>query len=148
MANVNNATLSGNLTRDPELRHTPSGVAVCNLGLAVNRRYKDENAEGGYAEEVSFFDIIVWGSYGELTARKLQKGDSITVQGRLKQNRWEAEDGSKRSKVELIADQIDSEGYFRAKDDEKENDSGSESAPEAAPASETKAAPGKDDIPF
>lgn len=153
MSNVNSVVVSGNLTRDPELRSTTNGTSVVNLGIAVNRSYKSESAEGGYAEEVSFFDVTVWGGFGELVARKLRKGDSATIQGRLKQDTWETDTGEKRSKVQIIADQIDSDGFFRSKDE----DNTAVAAPaETAPAStaatstntETPALPSADDIPF
>lgn len=145
MANINTVAISGNLTRDPELRHTASGTAVVGIGVAVNRSIKDENAEGGYREEVSFFDATVWGNFGELVARKLRKGDHVTVQGRLKQDTWETDGGEKRYKVQIIAEQIDSEGFFRSKDEDNATSAATESTPEAAPAA---AAPAKDDIPF
>lgn len=148
MANVNSATISGNLTRDPELRTTPSGAVVVSFAVAVNRRYKDESAEDGYAEEVSFIDVTVWGNFGELIARKLRKGDSATVQGRLRQSRWETEDGSKRSRVELVADQIDSDGLFRSKDED--NDPTAAASDESASAEKPKATQlaAEDDLPF
>lgn len=145
MANVNTVTVSGNLTRDIELRWTPSGATVASGGIAVNRRYKDESAEDGYAEEVSFFDFVVWGKFGELVARKLRKGDSATVQGRLRQSRWEAEDGSNRSRVEIVADQIDSDGFFRSKDED--NDS-TAAAPAEAEAPKQGQLAAEDDLPF
>lgn len=142
MANVNTCTVSGNLTRDPELRSLPSGTSVANIGIAVNRRYKDENAEDGYAEEVSYFDISVFGKFAELVARKLRKGDSAVVQGRLKQSRWETEDGN-RSRVEIIADQIDSDGFFRSKEEDATTTTG-----DAAPSDTPATPPADDDIPF
>ncbi len=143
--NINTAVLSGNVTRDPELRHTKGGTAVCNLGLAVNKSRKQE--DGSYEDSVSFFDLTIWGNYGELVARKVQKGDAITASGELEQQRWEAEDGSKRSKVVLVARQIDGAAMYRAKDEE--NAPVADDAPAAtteAPAAD--ATPTTDDIPF
>ena len=117
MSNLNTVAISGNLTRDPELRHTPNGYAVCNLGVAVNRTRKDKDS-GERIEETSFFDVVVWGGFGELCARKLRKADLVSVEGRLEQRRWEAEDGTKRSKVEIVANQVDGQGLYRSKDEE------------------------------
>jgi single-strand DNA-binding protein len=146
MGNINTVTVSGNLTRDPELRSTKNGTSVASFGIAVNRRFKNEAAEGGYEEEVSFFDITVWSGFGELTAAKLRKGDSATVQGRLKQNRWETDEGEKRSRIEIIADQIDSDGYFRSKDEN--NDTTAAPAAVQGTLEATVAATTDDDIPF
>lgn len=142
MGNVNTVTVSGNLTRDPELREFGTDGKVANLGIAVNRqRFNKETEE--YDNEVSFFDVTVWGNYGALTARKLKKGDSCTVSGRLEQQTWET-DGEKRQKVVIIASDVDSEGYFRSKDEE------STPAATAAPAESTTpaATASDDDIPF
>lgn len=97
-------TLVGNLTRDPELRQTPSGTSVCQLGVAVNSSYKDSS--GQWVEKPSFFDVVVWGAQGENCARYLSKGRQVAVDGRLDQRTWEAQDGTRRSKVEIIADTV------------------------------------------
>lgn len=97
-------TLVGNLTRDPELRQTPSGTPVCQLGVAVNSSYKDSS--GQWVEKPSFFDVVVWGTQGENCARYLAKGRQVAVDGRLDQRTWDAQDGSKRSKVEIVADTV------------------------------------------
>lgn len=143
MSNVNSATISGNLTRDPELRHTPSGYAVANLGVAVNRTRKDKDTQERI-EETSFLDVTVWGGFGELCCRKLRKGDLVTVQGRLEQRSWEADDGTKRSKVEIVADQVDGAGLYRSKDEENTTTAPATAAPAQAPL----AAAADDDIPF
>ena len=96
--------IAGNLTRDPELRQTPSGTSVCQFGVAVNRSYKD--ASGQWAEKTSFFDVVVWGGQGESCARFLSKGRQVSIDGRLEQRSYDAQDGSKRSKVEIIADNV------------------------------------------
>jgi single-strand DNA-binding protein len=96
--------LAGNLTRDPELRQTPNGTSVCQFGVAVNRSYKD--ASGQWAERTSFFDVVVWGAQGESCARFLSKGRQVAVDGRLEQRSYDAQDGTKRSKVEIIADNV------------------------------------------
>jgi len=97
-------TLVGNLTRDPELRQTPGGTSVCQMGVAVGRRYKDSS--GQWVDKASFFDVVVWGQQGENCAQYLSKGREVAVDGRLDQRSWEAQDGSKRSKVEIIAETV------------------------------------------
>lgn len=144
MSNINTATISGNITRDPELRHTPSGFPVCNVGVAVNRRRKDKDTQE-YVEEASFIDVTVWGTFGELVARKLRKGDLVMVTGRLEQRSWEADDGSKRSKVEIVADEMDGPGFYRPASED--NTGGGEYVPAASQASGA-ATPPDDDIPF
>jgi single-strand DNA-binding protein len=101
MASINRVVLVGNLTRDPELRQTPNGKSVCTLGLAVNDRYKNEAGE--WVDKPNFFDIIVWGAQAENCSRYLSKGRPVAVDGRLSYRSWEAQDGSKRSKVEVVA---------------------------------------------
>src|SRR5918994_1171975 len=95
MANINRAILVGNLTRDPELRHTPSGTSVCKLRLAVNSRQKDA-ATGEWGEKPNYFDVTVWGNQGENCAKFLSKGRPVGVDGRLDWREWEAQDGTKR----------------------------------------------------
>lgn len=100
MANFNRVVLAGNITRDPEIRFTGQGVPVCSFGLAVNRvRSKDRDA-------VDFFDVSVWREQGEAVANHKRKGDPILVEGRLQYRTWEARDGSKRSKVDVVADGV------------------------------------------
>lgn len=143
MSDVNTATVSGRLTRDPELRTTTNGTAVCNLGIACSRSRKGD--DGSYTEETSFFDCVVWSGFGELVARKCQKGDLVTVSGRLQQRSWEADDGSKRSKVEIVADEMDGPGFYRPASED--NTGGGEYVPAASQASGA-ATPPDDDIPF
>ncbi|MCZ7665054.1 MAG: single-stranded DNA-binding protein [Thermoleophilia bacterium] len=97
-------TLVGRLSRDPELRQTPNGTSVCTLGVAAGHRYKD--GSGQWVDKTSFFDVIVWGAQGENSARYLSKGRQVAIDGRLDQRSWEAQDGSKRSKVEVVADTV------------------------------------------
>jgi single-strand DNA-binding protein len=94
-ANINRVVLVGNLTRDPELRHTPSGMAVCSLRIAVNTRRKD-GSTGEWTEKPNYFDITVWGNQGESCAQYLSKG----------RREWDAQDGTKRQAVEVIADSV------------------------------------------
>jgi single-strand DNA-binding protein len=102
MANINRVVLVGNLTRDPELRHTPSGTAVCKLRVAVNTRQKDA-ATGEWGDN---FDVTVWGNQGESCAQYLSKGRPVGIDGRLDWREWEAQDGTKRQAVEIIADTV------------------------------------------
>ncbi len=100
---LNQVTLMGNLTRDPELRATPSGQNVCSFSLALNRSYKDQSGE--WQEATDYIDITAWGPLGERVAQYLQKGRRCLVQGRLQSRSWEQE-GQKRSKVEVLASDV------------------------------------------
>ena len=105
MAMDNTVTLTGNITRDPELRFTPSGQAVATFGLAVNRRWT--NRQTNQPEEAtSFFDIVSWGQLAENVTESLSKGNRVVVSGRLDQRSWETQEGDKRSKVEVVADEV------------------------------------------
>jgi single-strand DNA-binding protein len=99
----NSVTVVGNITRDPELRYTTGGRAVTSFGLAVNRRYQVNNE---WQEQTSFFDIVAWAQLGENAAASLNKGARVIVSGRLEQRSWETQNGEKRSKVEIVADEI------------------------------------------
>ena len=101
---INRVTLVGRLTRDPELRHLPSGTQVLQLGLAVNGRQKDE--AGNWVDKPNFFDVKVFGNQAEMLSTHLAKGRRIGVDGRLDWSSWEAQDGSKRSKVEVVASSV------------------------------------------
>jgi single-strand DNA-binding protein len=102
---INRVTLVGRLTRDPELRHLPSGTPVLQLGLAVNGRQKDE--AGNWTDKPNFFDVKVFGNQAEMLANHLAKGRRVGIDGRLDWSSWEASDGSgKRSKVEVIANTV------------------------------------------
>lgn len=102
MADVNNVVLVGRLTRDAELRYTSSGIPVCNFSVAVNRRKKSGDE---WSEEVSFFDVVVWGRQGEALNQYLVKGKQVAVEGELRQNRWE-QDGQQRSRIEIVANNL------------------------------------------
>jgi single-strand DNA-binding protein len=104
MANINRVVLVGNLTRDPELRQTPTGTAVCSLRIAVNTRRKDSS--GQWTEKPNYFDITVWGAQGENCAQYLAKGRPVAIDGRLEWREWDAQDGTKRQAVEVIADTV------------------------------------------
>lgn len=105
MATFNKVILLGNLTRDPELRYTPQGSAVCEFALALNYVYTNKQT-GQKVEEVSFIDIVAWGKTGEICAEYLKKGRQVMIEGRLKQDRWEAQDGKKMSKVRVTAENV------------------------------------------
>ena len=105
MANGNVVELIGNITRDPELRFTPSGAAVANFGLAVNRRWRNQQTNE-WEEQVSFFDVVCWRELAENVMESLTKGSRVMVSGRLDQRSWETQDGEKRSKVEVVADEV------------------------------------------
>jgi single-strand DNA-binding protein len=99
----NQVTLMGNLTRDPELRTTPNGQSVCSFSLALNRSYKGQDGE--WKEMTDFVDIVAWGPLGERVAQYLTKGRPALVSGRLQSRSWE-QDGQKRSKVEVVANDV------------------------------------------
>ena len=101
----NAVVLVGNVTRDPELRFTPSGQATATFGLAVNRRWQNRQTQE-WEEATSFFDVVCWRDMAENAAESLGKGSRIIVSGRLEQRSWETSDGDRRSKVEVVADEI------------------------------------------
>jgi single-strand DNA-binding protein len=103
VAGFNKVILVGNLTRNPELRYTPSGTPVASFGLATSRRYKQGDE---LKEEVCFVDIVVFGKQAEHCGQYLSKGNGVIVDGRLQQRRWETEDGQKRSKHEVVAQAV------------------------------------------
>ncbi|MCE2531977.1 MAG: single-stranded DNA-binding protein [Acidimicrobiia bacterium] len=103
MAFDNTVSIVGNVTRDPELRFTPSGAPVCTFGVAWNRRYE---RGGEQVEDVSFFDVTCWRSLAENVAESITKGTRVIVYGRLDQRSWETPDGEKRNKVEIVADEV------------------------------------------
>ena len=104
MASLNKVLLIGNLTKDPELRYTPNGVAVANLRLAVNRRYKDKNGEA--KEETCFITVTAWDRQAEVCNQYLQKGRPVFVEGRLQSRAWETADGQKRNTIDVRAERI------------------------------------------
>lgn len=99
-----NVTLIGNLTRDPELRFTPSGVAVATVGMAVNRSWRGKDGE--WQEQTSFFDCVVWREQAEQVAESLQQGARVIVSGRLEQRSWETDAGEKRYRIEIQVDEM------------------------------------------
>ena len=103
--NINRVTITGNLTADPELRHTPSGTAVCQLRVAVNGRRKDQS--GQWVDKPNYFNVTVWGAQGENCANYLAKGRPVAIEGRLDWREWEAKDGGgKRQAVQIVANSV------------------------------------------
>jgi single-strand DNA-binding protein len=103
-ANINRVVLVGNLTRDPELRHTPGGTPVCSLRIAVNSRRKDES--GQWVDKPNYFSISVFGNQAESCTQYLSKGRPVAIDGRLEWREWQAQDGAKRESVEVVADSV------------------------------------------
>jgi single-strand DNA-binding protein len=140
--NINRVVLVGNLTRDPELRHTPSGTPVCSLRVAVNTRRKDES--GQWVDKPNYFDVTVWGQQGENCAQYLSKGRPVAVDGRLEWREWEAQDGSKRQAVDIVADSV----QFLGGRMEGEGQPAYVQAGAAAGGDDFPSSPADDDIPF
>jgi single-strand DNA-binding protein len=143
--NINSVVLVGNLTRDPELRHTPSGTAVTTLRIAVNDRVKkgEEWSDAAY-----YFDVTVWGRTAENCAQFLAKGRPVGVQGKLTWREWDAQDGTKRQSVEVVADNVQ---FLGSRDGGGgEPGGGGQFVPPAAAAAgaDFGSAPADDDIPF
>ena len=146
-ANINRVVLVGNLTRDPELRHTPSGMAVCSLRIAVNTRRKD-GSTGEWTEKPNYFDITVWGNQGESCAQYLSKGRPVAVDGRLDWREWQAQDGAKRESVEIVAESVQ---FLGSRGDGDSSGGGGNQFVPAGAGSESGAdfpAAADDDIPF
>ena len=148
-ANINRVVLVGNLTRDPEMKHLPSGTALCSLRVAVNTRRKDES--GQWTDKPNYFDVSVWGAQGESCAQYLSKGRPVAVDGRLEWREWEATDGSgKRQAVEIVADNVQ---FLGSRGDSGDGGGGSSSsfvpAGSAAPSdADFPSSASDDDIPF
>ena len=102
--NINRVVLTGNLTRDPELRSTQGGTAVCSLRIASNTRRRD--ASGEWVDKPNFFDVTVWGAQGENCAQYLSKGRPVAIDGRLEWREWEDKQGNKRQSIDIIADSV------------------------------------------
>jgi single-strand DNA-binding protein len=137
MASLNKVFLIGNLTKPPELRYTPSGTAVADLRLAVNRNYTTQGGEK--REETCFLTVVVWGKQAESCGEYLDKGSPILVEGRLQTREWEAKDGGKRTVIEVVGERVQFMGRARA------------AAPATVPAAESfaeEAGSGNDDVPF
>ena len=137
MANYNRVILVGNLTKDPEIRYIPSGTAVGDFSMAINRKYK--GSDGSMQEETCFVDITVWGRQAETCGEYLHKGSSVLVEGRLKLDRWE-KDGQKHSRLSVVADRTQFLGGSGNSTPSNSNTSFSDGAPaspvQAAPAAQ------------
>ena len=105
MSNGNTVTVVGNITRDPELRFTPNGQPTASFGLAVNRRWQNRQTQE-WEEQTSFFDVVCWRELAENTSASLHKGVRVIVTGRLEQRSWETGEGERRSKIEIVADEV------------------------------------------
>jgi single-strand DNA-binding protein len=115
MASANHVMLLGNITRDPELRYTPSGSAVCTLGLAINEKRTNKN--GDMTEETTFVDVDVWAKTAENCAEYLKKGSPVLVSGKLAFRTWEDKDGGRRSKLSVTAFNVQFLDFNKPKDD-------------------------------
>lgn len=104
MADINHVVIVGNLTRDPELKHTAGGMPLAKLRVANNTRTK--KADGEWGDKANYFDVTVWGKHGENCAQYLSKGKKVAISGRLDWREWDAQDGTKRQAIEIVADDV------------------------------------------
>ena len=142
MASFNRVILVGNLTRDIELRYTPGGTAVTDMGMAVNERVKRNDQ---WTDEVNYFDVTLWGRTAEVASEYLSKGSPVLIEGRLKYDTWE-QDGQKRSKIKIVGERMQMLGSRGGGSGSAPHSNQSQSAPTtAAPAPAT---PPDDDVPF
>jgi single-strand DNA-binding protein len=150
MASFNKVILLGNLTRDPEVRYTPKGTAVTDLGLAVNRTYTADNGEK--REEVTFVDVTFWGRTAEVAGEYLKKGRPVFVEGRLQLDSWDDKtSGQKRTKLKVIGENMQMLGAPRGGGSgggEEESSSGARPSRPAPPPKAAPSAPDDDEIPF
>ncbi|HEU5213901.1 MAG TPA: single-stranded DNA-binding protein [Gaiellaceae bacterium] len=144
-ANINRVVLVGNLTRDPELRHTPGGTPVCSLRVAVNDRKRDES--GNWVDAPNYFSISVFGNQAENCAQYLSKGRPVGIDGKLRWREWQAQDGSKREAVEVVADSVQ---FLGSRGDGELAGGGNQFVPAGAAQQESADFPAAadDDIPF
>jgi single-strand DNA-binding protein len=153
--NINRVIITGNLTRDPELRSTGSGTSVCSLRVACNTRRKDQSGE--WVDKPNFFDVTVWGAQGENCARFLSKGRPVAIDGRLEWREWQDQNGNNRQSIDIVADAVQ---FLGGRDDAGGGGNGftprsdvpadtSDFAPAGAPAGGGgNSSAGDDDIPF
>ena len=149
--NINRVVLTGNLTRDPELRSTGSGMSVCSLRVACNTRRKNQ-ASGEWEDKPNYFDVTVWGAQGENCSTYLSKGRPVAIDGRLEWREWEDQNGNKRQAVDIIADSVQ---FLGGRDDAAGGGNGGRFTPQSdVPADQSDFAPAStsagsnDDIPF
>ena len=153
-SNINRVVLTGNLTRDPELRSLPSGMSVCSLRIASNTRRKD-GPSGEWVDKPNYFSVTVWGAQGENCSRFLSKGRPVAIDGRLEWREWQGQDGAKRESIEIVADAVQ---FLGGRDDAGGMGAGNGFAPHSdVPADTSDFAPqpvgarpsaSDDDIPF
>ena len=144
MQNVNVVVITGNLTRDPELRSTPGGTSVCKMRVAVNSRRKDGQT-GEWVDKPNYFDVTVWGAQGENCANYLSKGRPVAIEGRLDWREWET-DGVKRQAVEIVANSVQ---FLGSGNGSKNGASAEADVPaDASDFAGAAAGGGGDDIPF
>jgi single-strand DNA-binding protein len=142
MASLNKVLLIGNLTRPPELRYTPSGTAVADLRLAVNRNYSTQTGER--REETCFLTVVVWGKQAESCGEYLDKGSQVFVEGRLQTRDWEGKDGQKRTATEVVAERV----QFMSRTKGAAGAGAPATVPASAPAFGEETQGGDDDVPF
>ena len=139
----NKVILMGNITRDVDLRYTPGGTAVTDIGLAVNDKRKNSNGE--VTEETTFVDVTMWGRNAEVAAEYLGKGSPILVEGRLKLDQWETDDGERRQKLKVVCERMQMVGSKR------DGNSGNDKSAKSPPPQENSSAPSggdDEDVPF
>src|ERR671937_873202 len=149
MASFNKVILLGNLTRDPEVRYTPKGSAVCDLGIVVNRVYTTEGGER--REEVTFVDVVLWARLAEIAGEYLRKGRPVFIEGRLQMDSWDdKQTGQKRTKLRVVGESMQllgsRPGGTASETAEEDRSAGSKTT--APPKSAASAAPDDDEIPF
>lgn len=150
---LNRVTLIGNLTRDPELKYTPQGTAVCTFGLATNREWTDSS--GQKQEGVEFHRIVAWGKLGEICSQLLQKGQKVFVEGRLQTRQWKTQDGSDRQVTEVVIEEMIALGASKSSSSDSYEPNYSRQDTQVSPAEEVFSAEDKsaskdvtDEIPF
>ncbi len=145
---LNKVMLTGRLTRDPETRYTPSGAAVCNMGIAVNRRFRGSSGE--WQEEVCYINVVAWSKLAERLGETLKKGSAVMVEGRLQSRSWETKDGQKRNTIEVNALSVQSldkrSGGYEGGGGGYDGGGSSDSVPEPPPADGFGDA--EDEVPF
>ena len=152
MASFNKVILLGNLTRDPEVRYTPKGSAVCDLGIAVNRVYTTEGGER--REEVTFVDVVLWARLAEIAGEYLRKGRPVFIEGRLQMDSWDdKQTGQKRTKLRVVGESMQllggRPGGAAGETNEEDRVATSAGSKTAAPPKPARSAePGEDEIPF
>jgi single-strand DNA-binding protein len=139
---INRVVITGNLTRDPELTATASGMSILKMGIAVNDRRKNQQS-GEWEDVPNFFDVVVFGTRGESLSRFLSKGSKVAIEGKLRWRSWETPEGDKRSKIEIIADDIE---FMSSRNDGGGHGGGGGGY--EAPAPSKKPETFEDDIPF